>query len=125
MKPKISLDFDCTLAFCDDDHHSIDDQEIIPAMKRKVENWLDQDYNVYLHTAQADTPESIAKLRAWLDKEDLKRIKIITDKKLPGTMFYVDDSALKVDPNTGQMECDPITRDVQSEIKAARKSGRY
>lgn len=64
MKPKISLDFDCTLAFCDDDHHSIDDQEIIPAMKRKVENWLDQDYNVYLHTAQADTPESIAKLRA-------------------------------------------------------------
>jgi 5'(3')-deoxyribonucleotidase len=126
MRKRIALDFDSTLAFCDADHHSIDDQEIIPAMKRKVENWIAQGYDVYLHTAQAGTPEKIEKLRAWLDKEGLQKIEKITDKKLPKTLYYVEDCAVKVTPNTGDIPgIDPITKDVNSEIRAARMSGRY
>lgn len=124
-KLKVAVDFNSTLAFCDEDHKNIDDQESIPTIKRKCEGWIEQGFDVYLFTGEADTPENIAKLRAWLDKEGLQKIKTITDRKLPKTIYYVDDSALRVEPNTGIMEYDPITKDVDSEIKSAIAKGRY
>ena len=99
--------------------------DVLPNLKSKVLNWIDHGHRVYLFTARATDDAEINKLRKWLDVNGLQGIKKITNKKIPMTDFYVDDSALKVEPNTGQMECDPITRDVNSEIKAARKSGRY
>jgi hydroxymethylpyrimidine pyrophosphatase-like HAD family hydrolase len=113
----IGLDFDGTLAFYDDSHNDIEDQLIIPEMYRRVANWIEQGHEVYLFTAKASDGDMIRRLRKWLNDNDLKGIKQITNKKVPGTNYYVDDGALVVDKNIGTMPNDPITDSVQSQLE--------
>lgn len=119
-KLKIAVDLDGTLAECDDEHNSITDQAVIPAMRKKVKNWLEQGHKVYLFTANADSPLQIAKLRKWLDDNDLKKIKEITNVKQKDTDYYVDDCALRVEENTGEMHNDPISMDIDNMIETMR-----
>ena len=120
----IGLDFDKTIAYHDPaDSKPIKDMDVLPNLKSRVLNWIEQGHKIYLHTARAKDDVEINKLRKWLDANGLEGIKKVTNKKIPGTDYYVDDGALKVEPNTGKLDYDPITQDVESEIRKIAKGG--
>jgi hypothetical protein len=117
----IGLDYDKTIAYQDEEHNSITDQDVIPILKEKVLKWIQAGHNVYLFTAKATDATMIKKLRKWLDSNGLEGIKQITNEKIPGTCYYVDDSSVKVEPNKGIIYEDPISDDDHEWIAGRRK----
>jgi hypothetical protein len=118
----VGLDFDKTIAHHEESNpKAIKDMDVFPNLKERVLNWIENGHKIYLHTARAKDESEIGKLRKWLDANGLQGIKKITNKKIPGTDLYIGDGHINVTPNTGEMERDPLTRDVQSEIRAIKE----
>jgi hypothetical protein len=100
-KYTIALDFDKTLAYSDDDHHSITNQDVIPIVKEKILQRMKDGDKVILFSGHADSKEHIKQLREWLDKNGLEKIKEITNVKSHDIDEFWDDRAISVTPNIG------------------------
>lgn len=94
----IGVDLDGTLAHYDeyrgDDHVG----QPIPEMVKKVNEWLDEGYDVRIFTARKPHP-AIRKF----SKENFGRILPITNKKDPGMIALFDDRVVGVERNTGKI----------------------
>lgn len=98
----IAVDLDATLA----EHHGWKGKDHIgppvPAMLKRVKDWIAQGKKVIIHTARADRPENIPPIRKWL-KEHVGQELTVTNKKLPAISRFYDDRAVQVERNTGRL----------------------
>lgn len=96
----IGVDLDGTLA----EYHKWEGDHIIgkpiPAMKKKVLDWIDKDETVAIFTARADSAHAIECIQVWLKENGFPRL-FITNKKLKTFKSFYDDRAYRVEKNKG------------------------
>lgn len=90
--------------------------EPIPAMMKRVKDWLDEGQEVKICTARAAHGEAeISRVRDWLEQHGLGDLEVTCQKD-----FYMielwDDKAIQVKPNTGEPLVDQKFQESLAEI---------
>jgi hypothetical protein len=110
----IGVDFDGTLAeghaFC----------PAVPAMVKRVQEWIRVGIEVRIVTARAADPSEVAKVRKWLDRNGLPAGLPITDRKDYDMIELWDDRAVRVLRDRGVPCCDALSCDLTVPTVAAQ-----
>lgn len=74
----------------------------VPAMLRRVKDWLDNGVEVRIFTVRAGDPAEVERIRKWLKSNSLPESMPVTNIKEPGLIELWDDRAIRVERNTGR-----------------------
>lgn len=97
----IAVDLDGTLAeHCS---HKVGIGAPVPAMMKRVKQWLAMGKKVKIFTARAGNPEQVELIKVWLRENDLPDLEI-TNVKGYDIVEIWDDRAYRVKMNTGQVD---------------------
>lgn len=109
----VLVDLDGTLAtyngFKGNDHIGAP----IPAMVKRVKDWLANGTKVIIFTARAHDPDAIPPVREWI-KEHIGQALPVTDRKDPRARAIYDDRAVTVQRNTGMILSSNVKRKARS-----------
>lgn len=110
----IGVDLDGTLAHYDGwGTGEIGDP--VPAMMRRVKQWLAEGKTVKIFTARAGDPHELGRTRAWLSRHGIGDLDV-TNVKDFGMIELYDDRCVQVVINTGQI----VTRDGYATVDSRR-----
>ncbi len=108
FKPWIGVDLDGTLAYYE---HGYAQKKIIgdpiPAMFKRVQNWINEGKQVKIFTARVYKKEDVGLIKDWLQKVGLPDLDV-TNLKDPGMVTLYDDRVVQVEQNTGKLLGKPI-----------------
>ncbi len=97
----LGVGFDGTLAHCDTFPPPEEPGPAIPAMLRRVEDWLALGLTVKIFTWRGSTPEGIATVQAWLQAHGLPALDVTDEKDFAMVEFW-DARGMQLVPNTGR-----------------------
>lgn len=97
----IGVDLDGTLAHYDGWYGPAHIGEPVPAMMKRVQNWLAEGREVRVFTARASVPEYIPFVAQWLEKHGLPALKITNVKDFAMITLW-DDRCVQVETNKGK-----------------------
>lgn len=97
----IAVDLDGTLAKYDYWRGVEHIGEPVPAMAKRIKDWLNNGVKVVIFTARASTPEAIPYIQAWT-KKHFGVVLPVTNAKTFDIVELWDDRAVQVIPNTGR-----------------------
>lgn len=98
--PWVGVDLDKTLAYHRPGDGLGEIGHPIPAMMRRVRDWLKAGKRVKIFTARASEPGQVKVVQAWLEKHGLPKLEV-TNVKDPDCEQIWDDKAVGVEPNQG------------------------
>lgn len=110
----ISVDLDGTLAMYDGwqgPHHI---GPPIPAMEKRIHNWLADGWEVRICTARASQAEQIPVVEEWLVAHGFPKLKVVNYKDY-GMIQLWDDRCVQVIPNTGMPAVEMEIRELSAE----------
>ena len=102
MKDCYGVDLDGTLAFYDGWKGPAHIGDPVPKMMTRVKGWLEENIEIIIFTARAETQTNISHIKEWLKKHDLPNLEI-TNVKYPRMSRIYDDRAVQVERNTGRL----------------------
>ena len=102
MEPWIGVDLDSTLAYHEHSQGIESIGEPIPAMMKRVEEWLRRGIAVKIVTARAAIPGQESLIHTWLEKHGLPKL-IVTNAKNFNMIELWDDRCVAVKRNTGNI----------------------
>lgn len=97
----IGVDLDGTLAHYDGWYGPAHIGEPIPAMLKRVQDWLDDGREVRIFTARASVPEYVPFVTQWLEKQGLPALKVTNVKDFAMITLW-DDRCVQVETNSGK-----------------------
>lgn len=97
----IGVDLDGTLACYDGWYGPAHIGEPIPAMMKRVKNWLEEGVEVRIFTARASVPAYIPFVRQWLEKQGLPALEVTNIKDFTMICLW-DDRCVQVETNSGE-----------------------
>ena len=95
------VDLDGTLAHYDEWEGEQNIGDPIPAMMKRVKQWIAEGETVKIMTARAGTPLGVKYVKKWLAKHGLGDLEVTNVKDYHMTVLY-DDRAVEVIKNTGE-----------------------
>lgn len=97
----IGVDLDGTLAHYDGWYGPAHIGEPIPAMLKRVKEWLDEGVEVRIFTARASVPEYIPFVTRWLEEQGLPALPVTNIKDFAMISLW-DDRCVQVETNSGK-----------------------
>jgi hypothetical protein len=97
----IGVDLDGTLAYYDGWRGAEHIGEPIPAMLKRVKDWLSDGIEVRIFTARAFDPSQVPYVHDWCVKNGLPRLAVTNVKDFAMRELW-DDRCVQVLPNTGE-----------------------
>jgi len=98
--PWIGVDLDGTLAHYDAWSSIEHIGKPVPAMLKRVQQWLQQGKKIKIMTARASDPKQMPLIKEWLKEYDLQNLEITNQKDFQMVELW-DDRAIQVMPNQG------------------------
>ena len=83
----------------------------IKPMWARVQQWIDDGYDVRIFTVRAVNAASVREVKAWLRLHGLPQLDV-TNIKAPGLLALWDDRAVRVEPDTGNVCAGCYAKDV-------------
>lgn len=120
-----AVDLDGTLAEHNDE--AFDPNVIgapVPAMLKRVRDWIADGEEVVIFTARASKQENIPPVKAWLKEHGIGECRV-TNEKSPEMEDFYDDRAYRVEKNTGEIKSADTRTELRTKIKATENDANW